>query len=96
MIRKSITSRIFFALKALRTPPGRLRAPRGRVDEETCPGDAPETGARSNASVTFTPMRKISLVRELRISRIAQISCCFIRKIRVNPCPIKGLGASSQ
>ena len=41
-----------------RTLTGRLRTPRGRVDEDTCRGDAPETGAGSSASAAFALMHK--------------------------------------
>ena len=35
----------------------KAHAPRGRVDEETRSGDAPETGAWSSAGAAFAPMR---------------------------------------
>ena len=45
--------------KVTRLLPNALSSrPRGRVDEETCPENAPETGAGSNVSAAFAPVRK--------------------------------------
>ncbi|RLC89797.1 MAG: hypothetical protein DRI37_03120 [Chloroflexi bacterium] len=61
-----------YALKVTLLFPNALSPrPRGRVDEKTCPGDAPETGAGSSVGAAFALMQNYTLhVKKLNFFKV--------------------------
>ena len=57
--------------------------PRGRVNEETGPGDAPETGAGSRVSVPFAPMRSVTCHLPFAICAFAHLHICGLAALRL-------------